>query len=261
MHINIGVDEPDTGLFPDFPPGSLQLNLFNDGPSTVHVRTVQVDDQAQVPVTFGSDVLPGAATSLTLDLTDRCAADVGRSAHHVTVRLTTVRGQHVARTLPVVPDVVLNTHERQRCGTLLPSEALGSSLLSVRTRGPWVQAELDLRNTSVLPFSVTAIVVPDGLEARLPALPLALPPASAPGTTGPSRRLHLELRVRSCAAFNAGLFGPDPLGEPVRVRLRGPLETETAGLPLQPQQETGTGVDAPDAVLKLMQFCPSFFFG
>lgn len=261
LRINVSVAEPDVGLFPDFPPGSVQLNVFNDGPSMVRVRTVQLDDREPVPVTTGWDVVPDAATSLTLDLTGSCTANAGRSTHRVTLRLTTSRGQRVTRTLAVNPNEFLNTHERQRCGTLTPTEALVATLVSARTQGQWVQADLEVSNTSVLPLSVMAVDVPAGLQARLPALPLVLPPASAPGTTGRTVRVHLELRVRDCDAFNTGLYSSDRSGDPLTVRLHGSLEDATGSLPLQPHQETGFGVDAPDALLRLMQFCPNQFFG
>ncbi|HUR15361.1 MAG TPA: hypothetical protein VM097_12835 [Mycobacteriales bacterium] len=260
VRLVLGVDEPDVGLFPDSPAGSVQLNLSNDGPAMIRVRTVQLDDGDEVPVTTGSDVLPGAATSVTLTLRNRCTTDAGRATHTVTVRLRTSRGQVATRVQRLTSDELLNTHVREQCGTLKPTEALAPSIVSARTRGAWVDVVLDLRNTSVLPLSVRSLGVPVGLRAELPPLPIVLPPADAPGTTGPSRQVRVRLRVQDCDVFNAGLSGENGLAT-LRVRLHGPLEEEVGHVFLSPQHEPGFGEDAPSPQLQLMMYCPALFFG
>jgi hypothetical protein len=261
VRLTLGVDEPDAGLSPDIPPWSVQLNVLNHGPAMVHVRTVQLDDGPQLPVTTGSDVLPGAVTQVIVTLSGSCNPDTGRATHDVTVRLTTGRGQAVTRVQHLGSDELLNTRERARCGTLTPDEALAWSVPSSRTRGAWVEVVYDLRNTSVLPVTVTSISFPAGLDARLPALPLALAPADAPGTTGPSRRVHVQLRVHDCQAFNTGLSDVEGFTAVLGLHLHGPLEDATWQLPLQPSEEDTFGVvSPPDPQLALMGFCPDLFF-
>jgi hypothetical protein len=239
----------------------LELAVDNESPVAVHVQAVRVDDGPWLPVTFGADLVPHQATSLPLPVATRCAPDTGRAVHEVTVRLTTHRGQSVTRRQPLSGGDLLDLHERQRCGTLTPGEALAASVVSARRRGGWVEVGFDLRNTSVLPLSLTALSPPRGVRLAPFPLPLRLPPAAAPGGTGPSVQLVLRLRVTDCRAFEEGLLSEESGEAFVRVALHGPHEDQSTPLVLAATTESGPGVASPDPKTRLMESCPAVFFG
>jgi hypothetical protein len=260
VRLLVNVSEPDLSASGDVPAGSVLLNVLNDGRGLVRLRSVRIDSRAEVPVETGSDLIPGALTTVPMPMSGSCAADAGRAQHTLTFRLRTDRGQAVTTTQPLLDDLV-NQHERERCGTQTPIEALASAIVSATRRGRWVDVVLDLRNTSVLPLTVTSLTAPQGLVAQLPPLPVVLAPATAPHGTGPSRQLRLSLQVSSCDAYNTGLMRAEQFETSLAAGLHGRYEDEQFHILLAPSFETGFGLDAPDPQQVLMSFCPSYFFG
>jgi hypothetical protein len=258
VRVVVGGTDP-SGLTPGEPAEGPALNLLNTGRSLVTVLSVRLDGGPLTPVEIGGSLAPQTSTSLLVAKPGACTPRTGRvHPRKVTLEMVTARGTRFNRTQVVADDQVINGSERFRCGTLTPTEALASSIVSAISRGGWVDVIIDLRDTSVLPVTVRTLAAPAGLQMVLPHLPLLLPPAAAPQSTGPSRQVHLRLRVTDCDAFNSALQRTFPGF--MELRLHGAYEDEVAKVSLEPSQETGFGVDAPDAQLELMKFCPDLFF-
>ena len=214
-----------------------------------------------VPVSIGTDLHPDPRRACSSPTAPRApptpAGWVGTQSRSGS--LLGAARRSLTRTYALT-GAVIDRHERYRCGTLLPAEAVLGNVTALQQQGEWLSLSLELRNLSVLPLSLRTLKAPDGLDMEAPSLPLDLPPSSVPGADGPSTIVTLRLRVADCERYHQALVGQQSGPAGLVAELARRYENGTGSITLDKPVPNDSGFEL-DPQTALMGACPDLFFG